>query len=228
MVLCSSEVRENKDYLYLKLVAFLILEKGKLKLSTKVKNIKKLLGKIKNFDIKLWKHSIFVMKFSLNIAQYINLDKYALENLLVGSLLHDIGKTHISREILNKKGPLNEREWEIVKQHPLLGREILKNYSNLQDIIPLVLFHHERWDGKGYYGLKGKEIPFNARIIVLADSIEAMTSYRTYQKARDANYVLRELERCKGKHFDPQIVNILLQNENIDNFLKKCRKVNVI
>jgi HD-GYP domain-containing protein (c-di-GMP phosphodiesterase class II) len=122
-------------------------------------------------------------------------------------LLHDIGKIGVPDKILNKKGKLSEEDWEAIKLHPRLGANIVGNVPNLVPCVGSILYHHERWDGGGYpEGLKGEEIPIEARILAIADTFAAMTSARPYRPAVHTEDVITELRRCAGSQFDPQLV----------------------
>jgi HD-GYP domain-containing protein (c-di-GMP phosphodiesterase class II) len=127
------------------------------------------------------------------------------------ALLHDIGKIGISDKVLNKKGKLNEENWEAIKVHPRLGANIVSNIPNLASCVSIILHHHERWDGGGYpEGLKGEEIPIEARILAIADTFEAMTATRPYRSAFSREEVIRELRKGAGTQFDPKLVEIFI------------------
>ncbi len=133
--------------------------------------------------------------------------------------MHDIGKINISREILNKKMPLAKEEWEILKQHPVNGVEIIKPVSSLESISDLILHHHERYDGKGYPDkLKGDDIPFLARALTVVDSFDAMTSNRPYNRRKTYEEAIEELKRCSGTQFDPYIaekfIKVIIENKD--------------
>lgn len=149
-----------------------------------------------------------VHKYSMSLGRKINLSEDELYNLSMAACLHDIGKNYINKKVLNKPGPLNDYEKEIMKQHTILGADYLKRKGFNQEIVDAVLFHHERWDGEGYLnGLKGEEIPLLARIISVADSYDAMTSERIYRtNIKNTKEAVCELERCSGTQFDPYIV----------------------
>lgn len=132
--------------------------------------------------------------------------------LLYSLMLHDIGKIGVPGRILNKPNPLTEEEWKIVRLHPQIGAKILKPFTTLRKIIPAVLHHHERWDGKGYPdGLKGTQIPFLARIVSLVDAFQAMRSNRPYRKALSLKETIEEVEKGAGIQFDPNIARVFLR-----------------
>lgn len=123
------------------------------------------------------------------------------------SNLHDIGKMRIPEEILNKKGPLTEEEYKVIKDHPLIGVEIVSLFPHLSGIVPGIRHHHERWDGKGYPdGKKEEEIPLHARIITVTDCFDAMTSIRPYRKPFSYEQAINELIECAGTQFDPKLI----------------------
>lgn len=156
-------------------------------------------------------HCERVQSIALKIADELELSEDEKDVLRVACLLHDIGKIGIKEEILNKKEPLTEHEYEEIKQHPLIGYNILKDLDFMKRIQKVILQHHERIDGKGYpYGLRGDEIDLLARIISVADAYDAMTSDRPYRRAFSKNEALSELQRCAGSQFDRNIVEKLL------------------
>lgn len=123
-----------------------------------------------------------------------------------GYLLHDIGKVAIPERILNKPGPLTAEEWELMRQHPTLGEELVAPLRLLGDGIAVVRCHHERWDGRGYpAGLAGEDVPLPARIFSLADAFDAMTTDRPYRSALPLEVALEEIERHAGTQFDPEL-----------------------
>ncbi|MGB9834036.1 MAG: HD-GYP domain-containing protein [bacterium] len=138
--------------------------------------------------------------------------QYKEKKLLIYSLmLHDIGKIGVPGSVPNKPGPLTEEEWKIVRLHPEIGAKILKPFTTLRSILPVVLHHHERWDGKGYpNGLKNGEIPFLARIVSVVDAFQAMRSDRPYRRALSLREALRELKNGAGTQFDPEVVRTFL------------------
>ena len=156
-------------------------------------------------------HSVRVSEYSVMIARRLGYDDEACEQLRRTAILHDIGKIGIPDRVLNKPGKLTDEEYVIMKSHVERGAEILKNFTLIDHVEEGVLYHHERYDGRGYtHGLKGEEIPINARIIGIADAFDAMTANRVYRKKLDFSHVLSEMEKGKGTQFDPKLVDILL------------------
>jgi putative nucleotidyltransferase with HDIG domain len=152
-------------------------------------------------------HSERVTSIALSIAHQMRLDKKTIQQIHWGALLHDVGKIGIPDEILRKPGPLTDEEWDIMRSHPQIGYEILKEIPFLQPTLDVVLHHHERFNGTGYpSGLKGEEIPLSARIFSVADSFDAMTSDRPYRRALKRAYVIAEIKRCINTQFDPKVV----------------------
>ncbi len=157
-------------------------------------------------------HSKRVGELCEIIAQTINLDSNAVDQLRLAGLMHDIGKIGIEENILNKPSKLNRDERLEMKRHSEIGYRILSSVNEFSEIADFVLEHHERWDGKGYpQGLKGEEISLQARIIALADAYDAITSDRTYQKALSEEQAAAEIKRCAGTQFDPQIAEVFLE-----------------
>lgn len=149
-------------------------------------------------------HSDRVSAYSVLIGKSLGLPQSDIETLRIGGLFHDIGKIGISDSILLKNGKLTDKEYDEIKRHPIIGKNILSNAEIFEDIIPIVLYHHERYDGKGYpYGLSDKDIPFLARIVAVADAFDAMTSKRSYRDELDLEYVKEELKSKTGTQFDP-------------------------
>ena len=154
-------------------------------------------------------HSARVVDYSLMIAAALDLSKDDSKKLEVSAILHDVGKIGIPDRILGKPGKLTFEEFTYMKKHPELGSAIIEPIAELKDLIPNILHHHERYDGNGYpNGLKGKKIPYYARIICIADSFDAMTSDRPYRKRMDTLIALEELLKHSGDQFDPQLVKL--------------------
>lgn len=156
-------------------------------------------------------HSLRVSEYSVKIAQKLGFGEEACEDLRKIATLHDIGKIGIPDSVLNKPAKLTEEEYEIMKSHVKRGAEILENFTLVENVTDGALYHHERYDGKGYiHGLKGEEIPLNARIIGIADAFDAMTANRVYRRKLDFEHVISELKKGRGTQFDPKLVDILL------------------
>ena len=149
--------------------------------------------------------------FATRIAEKLGLSKDEIILIKQASILHDLGKVGISEKILQKPSKLSPREFKAIKDHPVIGADIIRPIHLLHRIVPLVMYHHERWDGKGYpMGLKAKEIPIGARIIALADTYQALISNRPYRKAYPQKEALQIIEKGSASHFDPDIVKIFL------------------
>lgn len=158
-------------------------------------------------------HCERMRRFSLIIAEGLNLPEKEKKDLELAALLHDVGKIGVPETILLKDGKPTADEWEIIRKHPIIGVEILKEIKQLHSVLPGVKYHHERYDGKGYPdGLAGENIPLIARILAVTDSYDAMTSNRPYRKALPEAIAQEELLRLKGQQFDPQCVDIFLSN----------------
>jgi len=160
-------------------------------------------------------HAEEMVSFVLKIGKEIGLSKEMLNNLERGARLHDIGKIGISDSILRKKSKLTPEEYEIIKMHPKIGAEIIRAIHFLKEVVPVVLHHHERWDGKGYpSGLKAREIPLLARVVCIADAYQALISDRSYRKAYSKKEALEILKKEAGTHFDKDLVDILIRLES--------------
>ena len=157
-------------------------------------------------------HSDRVSAISVLIGEKLGLSSEDLRRLEIGGLFHDIGKIGVPDSILQKEGKLSEDEYSEIKNHPTIGAHILSTASIFQDILPIVKYHHERYDGKGYpEQLSGKKIPYLARITAVADTFDAMTSRRSYRSSLPIEYVISEIERCKGSQFDPEIASVFIE-----------------
>jgi putative two-component system response regulator len=141
------------------------------------------------------------------IARHLGWTNVQLDQLQYGSILHDIGKIHISESVLKKPGKLSAEEWVEMEKHPIAGSELIKDIPYLAPAIPVVRYHHERWDGSGYPdGLIGEAIPLAARIVAVADSLDAMCTNRPYQSAQSPQDAYDEIIRESGQLYDPQVV----------------------
>lgn len=151
-------------------------------------------------------HSERVAHLAMRLAAEIGMDADQVERVRIAGLVHDVGKIGVPEAVLCKPGRLTEEEFELIKAHPEIGRRILADIPQLEDVLPAVMHHHERWDGRGYpHGLAGEHIPLHARLIALADSFDAMSSTRTYRPALPREQVLREIRKCAGTQFDPTL-----------------------
>jgi HD-GYP domain-containing protein (c-di-GMP phosphodiesterase class II) len=157
-------------------------------------------------------HSNDVTAYAVATAEKMGLAPHEIEVIRIGSTLHDIGKIGIDRAILHKPGRLDEDEWAAIRRHPAIGADILAPLDFLGDSLPLVLFHHERYDGKGYpSGVSGESIPLGARIIAVADTFNAMTSDRPYRKALPVEVAVQEVRDNAGTQFDPDVAAAFLE-----------------
>lgn len=175
-------------------------------------------------------HSMRVSEYSVMIAKELGFSAEECENLRKAALLHDIGKIGIPDRILNKPSRLTDEEYAVMKSHVTRGAEILKDFTMIDHVSDGVLYHHEHYDGSGYaQGLKGEEIPIYGRIIGAADAFDAMTANRVYRKQLDFDYVVSELKRCRGTQFDPHIIDIIYEGDEItpytNNFIRAQRKI---
>jgi putative nucleotidyltransferase with HDIG domain len=159
-------------------------------------------------------HSERVGRMSLSIANHLDFAEGRLEVLEYGALLHDIGKIGIKDEVLQKPGPLSAGEYQYIQEHPLIGAKIVEEIDFFKDKIPMIRHHHEHFDGSGYPdGLIGEAIPLEARIITVPDAFDAMASLRPHRKALPLQDILVELEKGKGRQFDPKILEIFLREK---------------
>ena len=167
-------------------------------------------------------HSARVEKYSMMIGRRMGYDDEMLSQLSYAAMLHDVGKIGIPDSIINKPTELTDAETEVVKKHPQIGSEILKQITELPNIAHGARWHHERYDGKGYPdGLMGEEIPQIARVIGVADAYDAMASKRSYRDVLPQEVVRSEIEKGLGTQFDPEIARIMLDiiDEDIDYVL---------
>ena len=153
-------------------------------------------------------HSERVSRYAVGIADRLGLDEHAKHNLRFASFLHDIGKINIDSSILRKKGPLTREEWQKMREHPTVAAEIISKAGFLDDLIPIILYHHVHYKGGGYPPCDKKRgsIPVGARMLTVADAYEAMTSDRPYRPRMSKEDAIGELKRCSGEQFDPKLV----------------------
>ena len=150
------------------------------------------------------RHSIKVSTYATLLAKKIGLSKAEIDRIRLASILHDIGKVGIKEEILLKNDVLTKKEYDEIKRHPEIGVEIIKPIKPMRELIPIIKYHHENYDGTGYpEGLKGRKIPFVSRILAIADVFDALTNKRAYRNAYPIKKALEIMEAEKGKKFDP-------------------------
>jgi len=158
-------------------------------------------------------HSERVARYSSLVAREMGLSSEDVRRVRLSALLHDVGKIGIDDRILRKPTALTEEEFEIMKSHPVKGAAIMEAIPQLRDVIPGMKHHHERWEGGGYpEGLRGEDIPLQARIVSVADTFDAMTTTRPYQRAMDIRFVFQRLRDLAGNRFDPSVVEALIQS----------------
>jgi HD-GYP domain-containing protein (c-di-GMP phosphodiesterase class II) len=155
-------------------------------------------------------HSDRVAKYSLIIGREMALSDEYLDKLRISALLHDVGKIGVDDRVLKKPGALTPEEFDLMKQHPSKGANIMRPVAQLADMLPGIELHHEHVDGRGYpYGLSGDEIPIMARIIAAADTLDAMTTNRPYQSGKDLEFSMSLIRKLAGTKFDPLVVDAL-------------------
>ncbi|ADG83348.1 HD-GYP domain-containing protein [Thermincola potens] len=165
-------------------------------------------------------HSERVTNYAVAVARELKLPEKDIRNIFYAAILHDIGKIGISEIILKKPGPLTSAEFKEIKKHPEIGATILSSVPFLEEVIPIVLYHHEYYDGGGYpAGLKGEEIPLGARIISVVDAFDAITTDRPYRKGYSKQSALADIVKGSGIQFDPKIIEVfskVLEADNIE------------
>jgi putative nucleotidyltransferase with HDIG domain len=163
-------------------------------------------------DVNTAGHTIRVTQIALEIARELGWSQEQLEILEIGALLHDIGKIGMPDGILHKPAYLTEEEYRQMKQHPIVGAQMLTGVDALRPMLPYILYHQERYDGKGYpFGLTGEEIPIEGRLLAVADTFDAMTSDRPYRNGLDIEAALAEIVEYSGTQFDPTVVDALVR-----------------
>ena len=185
-----------------------------------LESVANMLNNINMKDKYTYGHSERVVIYAKKFATYLQMKDKDKKELLLGAYLHDIGKLEISKELLTKREKLSESEFNILRQHPTLGSDLVSSIKEFADVIPLIKYHHEKYDGTGYPSkLKGDDIPYLARILTVIDSFDAMTSKRPYNIRKDYKQAIGELEKCAGSHFDPELVYKfieMLQNDMLE------------
>lgn len=184
----------------------------KEKLMEKNELIRTLLRAIDAKDSYTYLHSTRVSNYAASIAKHMKLPKKEVEDIFMSGMLHDIGKIGVKESILHKASRLDEFEMQEILDHPGIGAHIAGNLEYLTGVLPGIHYHHERYDGSGYpEGLKGEEIPLQARILAVADAFDAMTSKRVYRPALPFEDAVKELVRNIGSQFDPEVVLALVE-----------------
>ena len=165
-------------------------------------------------DMETEGHSRRVVDLTVLIAAEMGVPQEEIIHIRRGALLHDIGKMGIPDSVLNKKGPLNNEEWELMHQHPAFAKELLGQVTFLQSSLDIPYCHHERWDGTGYpQGLKASQIPLSARIFAVVDVWDALRSDRPYRDAWSVEKTIAHIQEQSGKHFDPRVVELFIANQ---------------
>ena len=187
-----------------------------------LESIANILNKINKKDKYTYGHSERVVIYAKKFAMYLDMDENSKKDLLLAAYLHDIGKLEISKELLNKREKLSQSEFNILRQHPTLGADLVSNIEAFNAVVPVIKHHHEKYDGSGYpNNIKGNEIPYLARVLTIIDSFDAMTSKRPYNVRKDYNQAIIELKKCAGSHFDVELVSKFIDMLQSDMIKKK-------
>jgi HD-GYP domain-containing protein (c-di-GMP phosphodiesterase class II) len=162
-------------------------------------------------------HSQRVAHLTQQLARAVGLDEYTVGRCRIAGLVHDVGKIGVPEGVLLKPGRLTAEEFALIQKHPEIGHRILKDIPQLSDVLPGVLYHHERWDGRGYpHGLAGEAIPLVARLIGLVDAFDAMSTSRVYRSSLTRPEVLAEIVKCSGSQFDPELARVFVRQDFSD------------
>lgn len=183
--------------------------------------VKTLIKVIEERDANLNGHSLYVQNVTMVIWHHLPDHLRSTINevdLNYAALLHDVGKMGIPEAILNKPGKLDDKEWQVMREHPRKGVEILNELQSFDRILPWILYHHERIDGKGYYSLPGKDVPLEARIIAIADTYSAITMRRSYKAAKTYNDAIAIMKDAAGTQLDADLVKLFctIPREELD------------
>ena len=172
--------------------------------------LESLMATVNEHDTYTGGHSQRVADLATAVARAMDLAENAQDLLMRAGQMHDVGKIGIPDKILRKPGSLTSEELHLVRLHPILGASIMSRVPGCEELVPVVLYHHERWDGRGYpKGLTETDIPLEARLIFVADAFDAMTTERPYGPVLDPDEALRELKGSAGKQFDPMVVDAM-------------------
>lgn len=208
----ASTPQESLKETYKKADDLMYEEKLYLGASARSKIVDTLLSALAERDFVTAGHTKRVQKLCRRLGEKIGLSLQQLVNLSLLAQVHDLGKVGIPDQILFKRGPLTEKEWEVMRQHPEKGYRIALSSPDLAGIADLILKHHEKWDGTGYpLGLKGEDIPIECRVLALADAFDAMTGERPYRRAKTVEEALEEIRRCAGTQFDPVLAEMFIR-----------------
>jgi putative nucleotidyltransferase with HDIG domain len=157
-------------------------------------------------------HSPYFNRLVERLAQEMNLDDKQIDSLKYASLLHDAGKIDVPMQILTKTTKLTPKEFTIIQRHPVMGAQMLRPFAALRPVIPIIMHHHEKYDGTGYPSrLKKGQIPIGARVMAVADAFEAMVYGRPYRERMDVDRAIREIKNKSGTQFDPKVVDAFLR-----------------
>lgn len=190
-----------------------------------IESLRAIISTLEEKDSYTHGHSIRVAEFSVQLAEEIHLSELEIREIELSALFHDIGKIGIPDSVLLKPARLTRAEFEIMKSHPVRSGKILEKISTLRNLVPGIKHHHERYDGLGYPdGLMGENIPLYARIILIADTFDAMTSTRPYRLALDKEVAFDELRKCAGTQFDAALVEAFIQSFGIKEKKKVTRR----
>ena len=201
-------LRRNKVEVYSSIFDHIIEKEPNENLLDEIKPLKTLMTVINSRDTYTFNHVERVFHYCRIVADHLKLSPEEKRSLLFGAYLHDLGKINTSKETLITNARLSNDQWEELKKHPQDSADIVSQIKGFEDIVPVVLQHHEKYDGSGYpFGLKGNEINYLARILTIVDSFDAMTNQRPYQKTKSFQEAFEEIERCKGTHFDPVLAD---------------------
>ncbi|MDD6175853.1 MAG: diguanylate cyclase [Firmicutes bacterium] len=188
-----------------------------LKLHNTLTSMRALISVINSRDDYTYNHTNRVAKYCWMMARQLNLGREDARTLMVGAFLHDLGKINYQKELLIASAPLSDEQWAELKKHPVYGAEIVRQIGGFDEVVTLILQHHERYDGKGYpYGVEGPKLNRLSRVLTVADSYDAMVNDRPYKKKMTQDQAIAELRRCSGTQFDPELA---------EEFIRMLKKI---